>query len=368
MRVVHVLNELKPSGAEVMLKLAAPYWTDAGVASTIWATGKAAGAYAPELAGVGYGIHHERVASASQLLRGRWSPSLRAAIAGADAVHLHSERSAMLFALACRRMGARRIIRTVHNNFAFGARVRLRVGLERWMARRLGVLHVAISPSVVETEWKQYRNPTPQILNWVDVAHMRPPSAAERAHCRRELGVPENACFLVSVGNGSPVKNYGAIVGAMGRLRDPRLRFAQVGNPRTDGADARLAQELGLTESCSFVGPQQNVRDWLWAADLYLMPSYFEGFGLAAAEALVCGLPCVFARVPGLADWDAPDLPIFWSGTDAASVASALQQARDARAEPRLTGGVERLREALSPARGAAAYLALYKGASPLHP
>jgi N-acetyl-alpha-D-glucosaminyl L-malate synthase BshA len=71
-----------------------------------------------------------------------------------------------------------------------------------------------------------------------------------------------------------------------------------------DGPDRsnaeRLVHERGLTDSVRFLGKQLDFVEVLQAADVFLLPSQNESFGLAALEALACGLPVVASRVGGV--------------------------------------------------------------------
>lgn len=64
----------------------------------------------------------------------------------------------------------------------------------------------------------------------------------------------------------------------------------------------RLARKLGISQVIDFLGsvPHYQMPHYYSAADVLVMPSYYESFGLAALEAMSCGTPVVAARVGGL--------------------------------------------------------------------
>ncbi|MCH7996335.1 MAG: glycosyltransferase, partial [Chloroflexi bacterium] len=84
------------------------------------------------------------------------------------------------------------------------------------------------------------------------------------------------------------------------------LRLLIVGGDEEGDAEInklrKLAQELDITRMVSFEGVVQQKRLSLYynAADVCIVPSYYESFGLVAAEALACGTPVIAARVGGL--------------------------------------------------------------------
>ena len=63
-----------------------------------------------------------------------------------------------------------------------------------------------------------------------------------------------------------------------------------------------MADELGIRDSVTFTGPvpQDRLPSYYSAADVYVLPSHAESFGLAALEAMACGTPVVVSRVGGL--------------------------------------------------------------------
>jgi D-inositol-3-phosphate glycosyltransferase len=130
---------------------------------------------------------------------------------------------------------------------------------------------------------------------------------------RRALGVADDAFLLLFVGRIQPLKAPDVLVRAAARLVElqPELRdrlvVAVVGGPSGTGL-ARpeslqsLAAELGLADVVRFVPPvpQEQLPRWYRAADLTVVPSYSESFGLVAIESQACGTPVVAASVGGL--------------------------------------------------------------------
>lgn len=130
---------------------------------------------------------------------------------------------------------------------------------------------------------------------------------------RRRLGLPRDAYVLLFVGRIQPLKAPDVLLRAVARMLadDPALRsrlvVAVVGGPSGSGLCRPaglqlLAAELGISDVVRFEppSPQQELADWYRAADVTVVPSYSESFGLVAVESQACGTPVVASRVGGL--------------------------------------------------------------------
>ena len=138
-------------------------------------------------------------------------------------------------------------------------------------------------------------------------------SPGSRAAARRALDVPEDAYLLLFVGRIQPLKAPDVLIRAAARmlelqpsLRD-RLVVAVVGGPSGSGlaqprALQALAARLGVEDVVRFVDPvpQDLLPHWYRAADVTVVPSYSESFGLVAIESQACGTPVLAASVGGL--------------------------------------------------------------------
>ncbi|MCP2362363.1 D-inositol-3-phosphate glycosyltransferase [Nonomuraea thailandensis] len=136
---------------------------------------------------------------------------------------------------------------------------------------------------------------------------------ASQGAARHRLGLPQDAHVLLFVGRIQPLKAPDVLLRAASRMLidDPSLRsrlvVACVGGPSGNGL-ARpslltdLAAELGIADVVRLVppAPQEELADWYRAADVTVVPSYSESFGLVALESQACGTPVAAAAVGGL--------------------------------------------------------------------
>jgi glycosyltransferase involved in cell wall biosynthesis len=344
MRVLLVLNELKPSGAEVMYHAASDLWQKEGCSCEILSTGHRLGAFAPMLRSAGYPIHqlpfpasptvtsslHHILAIYRFLRRNKY-----------DIIHLNAERANFWYALAARISGHRCILRTFHTSFGFTGLLRVKRCIQRFVATRLlDVTNIAVSPSVRDTEQRTFFNPTTVLPNWFDSRRFRLPSDVEYASARADLGVPPDTLIITSVGNCGPAKNHTAIISALAMLTPSelaRMLYWHIGL-ETDESERQLAARLGLRRNVKFLGGIVNVAPLLKSSDLYVMPSLYEGFSVAAIEAMACGIPAILTHVRGLSDLTSPD--IYWADPTPDSIAQGIRHWAGITASARRNVGV----------------------------
>jgi N-acetyl-alpha-D-glucosaminyl L-malate synthase BshA len=107
--------------------------------------------------------------------------------------------------------------------------------------------------------------------------------------------------LMLHVSNFRPVKNVPDIIRVLHHAaRRIACRLVVVGDGPDRPHAEQLARDLGVSDRVTFVGMQSNVLEYLSMADLYLMSSSSESFGLSALEAMSCGVPVVAYRVGGM--------------------------------------------------------------------
>jgi N-acetyl-alpha-D-glucosaminyl L-malate synthase BshA len=125
-------------------------------------------------------------------------------------------------------------------------------------------------------------------------------NAAQRAEARRRLAKPDEA-ILMHLSNFRPVKRVVDTVKIFARVaREVPARLVLIGDGPDRSAAEWLAHDLGIQSRVQFLGKQERVNELLPLADLLLMPSELESFGLAALEAMACKVPSVATRVGGV--------------------------------------------------------------------
>jgi D-inositol-3-phosphate glycosyltransferase len=125
-----------------------------------------------------------------------------------------------------------------------------------------------------------------------------------RGVARNALGI-NGQPILFSAGRMDPIKGFDSLIRTLPLLGDTTTRLLIGGGSVEDTERGRLeslASDLGVRHRVDFLGPipQERLPLYYSAADLVVVPSHYESFGLVAAESLACGTPVVASRVGGL--------------------------------------------------------------------
>jgi glycosyltransferase involved in cell wall biosynthesis len=358
LRVLHVLGELRASGAERMLCSAAPHWRRHSIDCSIVSLGAVPGLYAQTLCQAGYPIDQLPVTSTLASLA-RWARFIKKH--PVDVVHFHAERAYFWLCAVTLLRSRSGVVRSFHAAFPFRGNLRLRRSMQRRLLRRKRVRNVAISASVQKVEQDRFRNPTLLIPNWFDSSVLARVDEEKRRLARLRLGLQTQ--FVVAViGNCAPVKNHGALFRAI--AGPPVMEDTVVLHVGDEGSENERAMvaSLGIQHYIRFLGMIDDVGMVLHAADVFCMPSLREGFGIAAAEAIGVGVPTVLANVNGLSDFAGSFESITYASPTAESIREALNVVRSRITELSSQAAADAClaRELFSVEQGVARYSQLY--------
>jgi UDP-glucose:(heptosyl)LPS alpha-1,3-glucosyltransferase len=130
------------------------------------------------------------------------------------------------------------------------------------------------------------------------------PDSAVRARMRAEWGLHENDRAILLVANEFNRKGLGPTLDALAALGRPEQKLLVAGRGDPEPFRAQI-ERLGLQERVRFLG-HVPVAPVYQGADLFVLPSTYEGWGLVVGEALAAGLPVVASRFPGSVAMVAP--------------------------------------------------------------
>jgi putative glycosyl transferase, group 1 family len=311
MSVLHILHELHPSGAEMMIYNAYPYWKDVCNCS-IMATGKIKGPFAGQLEQAGYEtvwVPTEGNGKMSKVkhLISFWKYMRKHSY---DIVHIHRESLAFEYALIAKITGSRHIVRTVHSTFAHTGIQRKIKAATRWIMRKpLRVSFVAISDGVAENEKQVFGNVCETtIYNWCNNQKFSFLSEQEKKQIKQEHQTTDKL-VLVTVGNCGHVKNHELLLRAIVLMKEKdRILYRHVGYAKGETErEAQLAEKLGIQEQITFAG-STDPMPFLREADVFLMTSIYEGLSIATLEAIFTGMNVLLAETPGLTEFQGKGL------------------------------------------------------------
>jgi glycosyltransferase involved in cell wall biosynthesis len=142
------------------------------------------------------------------------------------------------------------------------------------------------------------------IPNGTDMTCFRPVSVGERDRLRERLHLPTDRVLVIYTGRLTAAKGLMELAEAWkevaARWADVHLVVVGTGRYSHDDCEPALREVIAryeLQNTVTFTGEVSNVHEFLQAADLFVLPSYSEGFSLSLLEAMACGLPVVSTRV-----------------------------------------------------------------------
>jgi glycosyltransferase involved in cell wall biosynthesis len=240
-----------------------------------------------------------------------------------DVAHSHAFFAAVYGGAAAWLLRKPHVI-TMHGSRYYLKHRRRRMAL-RWSARRSRAL-VAVSASTA-AELAAGIGLAPGAVRVV--YNGVPPQAGDRGRVREELGLDAGESFVVAVGSLFPVKGHAVLLRALLQIRHatdlPPWRAAIAGIGGEADALRAFIDEHGLGDRVRLLGFRSDVADVLAAADVYVMPSLFEGAPLALMEAMFASKAIAASAVGGIPELVSHDQEaLLTTPGDATALATSL--------------------------------------------
>jgi len=195
-------------------------------------------------------------------------------------------------------------------------------GLSCQRARRV----IAVSEHTKQDVMKVYGLPPEKVdvvYSGLD-SHFARPAPEAIAEFRRAHGLPEK--FILYLGTIEPRKNLSTLIRAYAKVRPAGVKLVCAGGRGWMYEDVfQTVEELRLSRDVIFPGfqPTEDLPYWYSAAQLFVYPSSYEGFGLPVIEALACGAPTITTNASSLPE-AAGDAALLVPPDDIAALAETI--------------------------------------------
>ena len=188
-------------------------------------------------------------------------------------------------------------LHTIHNIAEKEARQSLRK-INNVFYKLCKVIPVAISPTVKKSiirEYKLLNNQVPMIYNGIDLT-----KCIVKKEYKNESGI----ITILHIGRFAKQKNHICLIESFKLVHDkvPNTVLKLIGGGDLEEEIRYKVKELGLEDSVQFLGLQANVYPYLNEADIFVLPSLWEGMPITLIEAMATGLPVVATGVGGVPD------------------------------------------------------------------
>ncbi len=258
-----------------------------------------------------------------------------------DIVHTHTSKAGVLGRIAAHLAGIPRIIHSTHGSiYEENAQIpgvkekslkqRIMLTCDKF-AGRFSDFVIVLSEKERESSIRLALAPPDKILaipNGIDLKRFDRTKEG-RAEARNKRGIADGVYFILTVGRISEEKGQAELAQAfkssIAKIPDKKIFCGIVGDgPKRKSIEQSCEDMIGQN-LLKFYGFSKDVREYLYAADAFVLPSKYEGFGIALLEALACGLPVIASDAGGIPELVGDDFDgSIYSSGDMESLSSMI--------------------------------------------
>lgn len=291
MKILHIITSLRTGGAERLMLDLIPRLRKGGDEVELLVMDGTRTPFFEEALKLGIKMHVLEVGGKIYSLGKLWKmiPWLRCF----DIVHTHNT-PAQLFAAIGSVLCSVVLCTTEHNTSNRRRGSRWYALIDRWMYSRYKKV-ICISEGTENQLRLHLRDKSDKIVtifNGIDIAKYRDASS-------KRLSTVEDQVTLIQVAGFRYQKDQDTVIRALSHLPE-KFHLILVGDGERRSELESLVNSLELENRVHFLGVRSDISNLLKGADLAIMSSHWEGFGLAAAEAMAAGLPVLASDVDGL--------------------------------------------------------------------
>jgi glycosyltransferase involved in cell wall biosynthesis len=225
-----------------------------------------------------------------------------------DIIHCHTPIAGALTRLVARksRKNGTNIIYTAHGfHFYKGAPIKnwlIYYPIEKWLSRYTDVL-ITINNEDYQRAKKSFKAERVEYIPGVGLDTKKFTNVTiDKSAKRKELGLPEDALVLLSVGELNKNKNHEIVIKALVQLNNSKIHYVICGQGPLEQYLIEVANKVGLDNRVKLLGFRSDIAEICKAADIFAFPSSREGLPVSLMEAMAAGLPVVCSNTRGNTD------------------------------------------------------------------
>ena len=222
-----------------------------------------------------------------------------------DIIHSHGEFSDLAALLLRRQLRAKALVRTVHNEYEWSKRPLYGKVFPRFLYPLTFRCEMGVSEKVVvnldNRSIARVQNRRSAVLRNAINMERFTGQQIDTSTLREELGIPNNAPVVGSVGRLVPQKGYSVLIDSAQQVLKhfPNVYFVLVGEGRAEQSLRAQVNETGLSSRVIFTGPRSDVEAMLALMDVFVSSSLWEGLPTVVLESMASGTPVVATNVSG---------------------------------------------------------------------
>lgn len=180
------------------------------------------------------------------------------------------------------------------------SKMKLYYWVERFLARWTDVL-ITINKEDYEASLK-FKAKMNLLTNGIGVDTSKFICSPDRTYIRNELGLGNDECILLAVGELIERKNHETIIKAVLKINNPHVHLVIAGDGELKKYLVELIKNLNLESQIHLLGYRRDISKICNSADIFVMPSFQEGLSVALMEAMSCGKPVICSNIRGNVD------------------------------------------------------------------
>jgi glycosyltransferase involved in cell wall biosynthesis len=289
MKILHVINSFEGGGAEKLMLQLHELSLNQGIDSHAVSIMRSSAGGLPNTHSLNFNHPYELSVPFklySFLSQSQWK--------SLDIIHVHLFPAQFFTALISRYIKLKAIlITTEHSTFNYRRNKLFGKLLDKFFYSfytKVVCISHGTSTSLLQSQ-PQLIQKIPVIYNGIDIQKYLP---------NHKLVSESNIPIIISIGRLVELKNHKTAIRALGKISDQAFEYWILGSGFLEPQLKELVNSLNLESKVKFLGFRTDVADLLQQADIFILTSLSEGFGLSVVEAMAAGLPVIVSNVPGL--------------------------------------------------------------------